>query len=94
MADGCEYLLRVKGAAQVVQVCSGGERFLRGSDAEHIAVLTNATVVVGMDGNVAAVGPADSEEMLAFEGCRFEQDVDGRGLCVLPGFVDGHTHPV
>ena len=23
-----------------------------------------------------------------------DKDVDGSGMCVLPGFVDGHTHPV
>jgi len=94
MAEQKQYRMRVRGAAQVVQVCAGGERFLRGKDAGSLVVLQNATVVVDLQGEITAVGPADSEEMLAFEGCSFEQDIDGAGLCVLPGFVDGHTHPV
>ncbi|KAJ3611956.1 hypothetical protein NHX12_020235 [Muraenolepis orangiensis] len=45
------------------------------------------------DGLVKAVGPADSiaaqypEEM-------FEKVIDATGMCVVPGLVDAHTHPV
>lgn len=50
-----------------------------------------SAVAVAADGTIAAVG--DDSEIRARCGARTEL-VDGAGLTVLPGLVDGHVHPV
>jgi imidazolonepropionase len=61
---------------------------LRGGELREVAVLEDAFVlcrdgVVEQVGRMAELGalPADVEEL------------DGRGLCAIPGLVDCHTHP-
>lgn len=50
-----------------------------------------SAVAVAADGTIAAVG--DDAEIRARCGARTEL-VDGAGLTVTPGLVDGHVHPV
>lgn len=45
------------------------------------------------DGLIKAVGPADAIEV-QFSGSSFDNIIDASGMCVLPGLVDAHTHPV
>lgn len=91
------FRLRVTGARQIVQVCAAGERLKAGAAQNEVAVVTGGSLVVDADGRVAAVG---SDEHVARwleaqpQPVHFDADVDGRELCVLPGFVDAHTHPV
>ncbi|HUF98535.1 MAG TPA: imidazolonepropionase, partial [Ilumatobacter sp.] len=49
-----------------------------------LGIVDNASVVI-VDGVVAAVGPA---------GAIGDECIDADGACVLPGFVDSHTHLV
>ena len=54
-------LLRVRGASQIVQVCTNGEKVLRGTAMKEIAVLEGeggrgVGVVVSQDGRITAVG--------------------------------------
>jgi imidazolonepropionase len=49
-----------------------------------LGIVENASVVI-TDGIVEAVGPA---------GAAADERIDGAGRCVLPGFVDSHTHLV
>ncbi|NCG36807.1 MAG: imidazolonepropionase [Actinobacteria bacterium] len=49
-----------------------------------LGILTDACVVV-TDGDVEFVGPA---------GATADDHIDAEGACVLPGFVDSHTHLV
>lgn len=49
-----------------------------------LGIVENASVVI-VDGMVAAVGPA---------GAVADERIDAEGACVLPGFVDSHTHLV
>ncbi|TYZ63605.1 hypothetical protein PybrP1_002549 [[Pythium] brassicae (nom. inval.)] len=91
------FRLRISNARQIVQVCSAGERMKAGAAQNEVTVLAHASLVVDRDGRVAAVGSAESvarwlDEQL--QPVTFEADIDGRELCVLPGFVDAHTHPV
>lgn len=59
-----------------------------------LAIIENGTVVVDKEGRIHWVGPT-AEEPSEFKDAQFEMDVDMQGKgCVLPGFVDGHTHPV
>jgi len=45
------------------------------------------------DGKIAAVGETDYVRQL-WKDSDFEAVIDATGKCVLPGFVDAHTHPV
>ncbi|NNF56273.1 MAG: imidazolonepropionase [Acidimicrobiales bacterium] len=49
-----------------------------------LGIVSNASVVI-VDGKVASVGPA---------GAVADQCIDADQACVLPGFVDSHTHLV
>ena len=63
-----------------------------GSEMSELGVLKNASVVVGSDGNIAAVSTDSSASLVkAFDP---EHVVDCTGRTVFPGFVDMHTHAV
>jgi imidazolonepropionase len=50
-----------------------------------LGVRSNASIVVGSDGRILAVGAA---------GLQADRRIDADGRCVIPGFVDSHTHLV
>eukprot|EP00048_Salpingoeca_helianthica_P013913 m.211235 g.211235 ORF g.211235 m.211235 type:complete len:445 (-) comp15559_c1_seq23:4592-5926(-) len=84
--------LLVRNALQIVTLAKG-ELVKRGAAMQTVEVVENASLVVGLDGRIEAVGPvADIEKQ--FTGAVFENVLDATGACILPGFVDGHTHPV
>ncbi|CAN9508480.1 unnamed protein product [Ophioblennius macclurei] len=87
------YKLLVKNAKQVVVVCSQGEKYLSGKNMQTVSVVEDASVVVGSDGLIKAVGPADAIGS-QFSEATFDTVIDATGMCVLPGLVDAHTHPV
>jgi imidazolonepropionase len=45
------------------------------------------------DGKIAAIGSTQYVKEL-WKDDAFEEVIDATGKCVLPGFVDAHTHPV
>ncbi|GBC81681.1 Imidazolonepropionase [bacterium HR10] len=76
-------------AAQVVTL-AGPPRPRVGRELEELGVIENGAVLIA-DGVITAVGPTD--EVAA----KLPDDVqrwDARGMVVLPGFVDAHTHLV
>ena len=73
-------------ASQVV-TCAGPARARRGPEMRDLGVLTNAAVAVA-GGQISAVGPQDELERAA-EGAR---RIDCRGMVLMPGLVDSHTH--
>ncbi|XP_056115268.1 probable imidazolonepropionase [Rhinichthys klamathensis goyatoka] len=87
------FRLLVKNATQVVLVCRNGEKYLTGNGMQTLAVVENGSVVIGHDGLIKAVGSADIIES-QFKGAKFDNVLDASGMCVLPGLVDAHTHPV
>ncbi|XP_026355642.1 probable imidazolonepropionase isoform X2 [Ursus arctos] len=91
MAGGHRLLL--ENAQQVVMVCARRERFLARDALRSLAVLEGASVVVGTDGFIEAIGPADAIRKL-FSEETFRERIDCSGKCILPGLVDAHTHPV
>uniref|UniRef100_A0A671P9R3 Probable imidazolonepropionase n=1 Tax=Sinocyclocheilus anshuiensis TaxID=1608454 RepID=A0A671P9R3_9TELE len=86
-------LLLVKNATQVVLVCRNGEEYLTRDGMQTLAVVENGSVLIGHDGLIKAVGPADIIES-QFKGAKFDNVLDASGMCVIPGLVDAHTHPV
>jgi imidazolonepropionase len=79
--------LLVRDLAQVVSP-AGREAPLRGGALREFELIQRAYVLCE-DGLIAAVGPMS--ELQPFDGDVVE--LDGRGLCAIPGLVDCHTHP-
>ena len=79
--------LLVRDLAQLVTVPAEAAVPVRGAALREIEVIENAFVLCE-DGKVAAAGPmGELGEMSDAE------EVDGSGLCAIPGLVDCHTHP-
>ncbi|XP_038156140.1 probable imidazolonepropionase [Cyprinodon tularosa] len=85
--------LLVKNAKQVVLICSNGEKYLTKHGMNNLSVIENASLVIGRDGLIKAVGPAETIRA-RFSESSFDKVIDAAGMCVLPGLVDAHTHPV
>ncbi|KAJ6656321.1 hypothetical protein lerEdw1_003824 [Lerista edwardsae] len=90
---GGEYKLLLEGAQQLVLVCTRGEKYLLEDGMRDLAVLENASVVIGKDGNIMAAGDAGVIHK-QFSGASFEKIIDCSGKCIMPGLIDAHTHPV
>ncbi|KAM9170384.1 putative imidazolonepropionase isoform 1-T1 [Pangshura tecta] len=88
-----EHRLLLHHAQQLVLVCTKGEKYLLQAGMRSLAVLDDASVVIGKDGCVKAVGHADAI-CQQFSEASFEKIIDCSGKCILPGLVDAHTHPV
>ncbi|ETV67604.1 imidazolonepropionase [Aphanomyces astaci] len=91
------YRLRVRNAKQLVQVCSNNERAKRGAEQGNVAIIEDGALVVDAHGKFAVVGTTaqvDAWVQAQPQPVTFERDFDASGLCILPGLVDGHTHPV
>jgi imidazolonepropionase len=83
--DGSTRLL-VRDLAQVVTL-AGSAAPLRGADLGRVEVVEEAFVLCD-DGRIVEVGRMAELGPLAGE----VEELDGRGLCALPGLVDCHTH--
>jgi len=59
----------------------------------EICLLENASAVVSHDGKIVDLGPTN-EITTKYADKTFEKVIDATGKSVLPGFADGHTHPV
>jgi imidazolonepropionase len=80
--------LLVRGAHQVVTPTGNGAR--RGRDFGSLSMLPGA-VVRCENGRITYVG-AEPDHQQQFD--EPDETLDAGGGCVLPGFVDPHTHPV
>eukprot|EP01129_Flabellula_baltica_P009413 TRINITY_DN3842_c0_g1_i1.p1 TRINITY_DN3842_c0_g1~~TRINITY_DN3842_c0_g1_i1.p1 ORF type:complete len:422 (+),score=101.73 TRINITY_DN3842_c0_g1_i1:1-1266(+) len=88
-----EAKLYIHNADQIITITSSGEQYKTGESQNNIDIITNGSVVVGLDGTILFVGDAESVASQV-DGWTFEKTIDAAGMSVLPGFVDGHTHPV
>lgn len=89
----CDFLLRVQNIGQLVTVCANGEKVKAGSAMDEVALVKQAGLVVGHDGRIVAVGPEESIQQ-EYAHRTFASVLDAAGKCIVPGLVDGHTHPV
>uniref|UniRef100_A0A3P9HGK0 Probable imidazolonepropionase n=1 Tax=Oryzias latipes TaxID=8090 RepID=A0A3P9HGK0_ORYLA len=85
--------LLVKNAKQVVLICRNGEKFLNKDGMKSLSVIKNGSVVIGRDGLIKAVGPAETISA-QYPESSCDHVIDATDMCVLPGLVDAHTHPV
>ncbi|XP_019625373.1 PREDICTED: probable imidazolonepropionase [Branchiostoma belcheri] len=90
--------LLVRGARQAVLVCRAGERALRGEEMKTLASLeqdgdNGVSLVVGSNGLIEAVGH-DADIQQKYGSTKFDRVIDAAGMSILPGLIDGHTHPV
>ncbi|XP_024144449.1 probable imidazolonepropionase [Oryzias melastigma] len=85
--------LLVKNAKQLVLICSNGEKFLNKDGMKSLSVIENGSVVIGRDGLIKSVGPAETISA-QYPESSFDRVIDATDMCVLPGLVDAHTHPV
>ncbi|XP_042201536.1 probable imidazolonepropionase [Callorhinchus milii] len=83
----------VQNAQQVVLVCNNGEKYLTRKAMQDLAVLHDASLVIGRNGLIEAVGTVDAIQS-QYQDTVFDRVIDASGMCVLPGLVDAHTHPV
>ena len=85
--------LLVKGIGQLVTVTEG-QRFLAGPDMANIKLREGSlAVAVDNEGRIAMIG-SEAEVVNTFSEETFSSVIDAEGGAVLPGLVDGHTHPV
>jgi imidazolonepropionase len=85
------FKLLLRDADRVVLVSQDREPFKTGDALNDLRIKEHYSVVVAADGLIAAVGPASAiEEKYPLD--QFVKVVDCRGMTVLPGFVDAHTH--
>jgi imidazolonepropionase len=94
--------LRIRNASQIVQVCRQGEQRKVGKDQMNDLAILEGTagdycsMVVDQDGRIKAVGRESQLQQLDwYSSASYEQDIDlGGQSAIVPGLVDGHTHPV
>ena len=80
--------LAVLHASQVVTL-TGPKRPRIGAEMSEIAIIRDGGMLVS-DGKIESVGPSDEVEKNVGDA----EIVDAHGRCVMPGFVDAHTHLV
>ena len=85
-ADGGPRRLLIRDLAQLATPAGRGAP-LRGAELGRVDVLEDAFLLCD-DGVVAGVGRMHDLEPLAGD----VDELDGRGLCAVPGLVDCHTH--
>lgn len=61
-----------------------------GSDQDQVTIYENGAMLV-QDGIIVHVGD-DSHVLNELSSVSIDQETDCRGLCMIPGFVDPHTH--
>ena len=79
--------LLIRDLAQVVSP-AGRAAPLRGAALRELDLVEGAFVLCE-GGEIVAVGPMAALPSLDGE----VEELDGRGLCAIPGLVDCHTHP-
>ncbi|KAF1762507.1 hypothetical protein GCK72_010769 [Caenorhabditis remanei] len=96
------YRLLVKGLKQVVQIVDDDvTEFLVGEEMNNIKILNDdsesLSILVDSNGKLSYIGEFNGvKKRLKEEGIDMEKlkVIDSKGGIAIPGFVDGHSHPV
>lgn len=80
----------IKNIAQLV-TCEGRGAKRGAEQMNAIGVVEGSVAVIARQGIITYVGPMSGVSEQDVRGCH---EVDATGCCVLPGFVDSHTHLV
>ena len=84
------YKALIKHARQVVLVCKNKELILRGDAMKRLAILEagaqNGGVSIVVD-DAGIIECIDYDEKISqrYSDCRFEEEIDASGMCVVPG---------
>lgn len=91
------YKLLIKGARQIVQVSNTRTSVKRAEDMGHVTVLEGDkggySILVDRNGQIADLGTT-AAILDRHRGHQIDTILDAAGKCLLPGFVDAHTHSV
>jgi len=87
------HCLWIKHASQLVQVSNTGVSSLTGDAMKDIVVIDDGSMVIDANGIIEAVGTTSDLEN-RYGNVAFQKVLDANGMCIIPGLVDGHTHPV
>lgn len=95
--------LWVKNIGQLVTVCDKNQKFVAGTESKKAAVLKKdeegpfpnmLNMFVDSSGNIERI--CYDNELIS--GCKIDisttKIIDAEGKCIIPGFVDAHTHSV
>lgn len=85
MSENVDLLIHSAGQLCVVPAHDGGPQ--RGAALGDLGLIANGAIAA-RDGRVIAIGPSEDLRPRF----RAESEIDAGGRCVLPGFVDPHTH--
>nr|ACO10503.1 Probable imidazolonepropionase [Caligus rogercresseyi] len=92
--------LLIKNAEEILQIVDKGQLFLTKAEMKNIVVLKKSNIndgvsmVIDESGKIEKIG-SDSEILNIYpDESVFERVLSVPGKCIVPGLVDGHTHPV
>src|SRR5262245_25711989 len=80
-------MIVIRNAAELVRVAGHSNPSLHGEQCSELAIIRDGAVVIE-NGTISWVGPTDALPPAPAE----TTILDAAGKCVLPGFVDSHTH--
>lgn len=99
-----KFRLLLKNISQLVAITNQREKFLLKEKMNAPLILFDQNVAVGIDGNILKVWPSSSnsetdqinDDLLRtyLDESNYEKVIDCTNKSVVPGLVDGHTHPV
>jgi len=91
--EGTEYECLIYNAIEVAKICEQGEELKVKEQTNDVCLIKNGAIVINNEGLIHDVG--STEEILQkYANSTFKQKIDAKQYCIIPGLVDGHTHPV
>ncbi|XP_046405938.1 probable imidazolonepropionase [Ischnura elegans] len=88
--------LLVHSAKQAVVVSDSGEAYLAGDRMARVVIREHpAGISVAVDGNgkIEKIG-SNPEIQNLYSHVKFDEIIDASNMCILPGLIDAHTHPI